>query len=87
MPCPEADDKRRRQPGDGRADPVAAQLLSLWPAATGPLPNDFFGAPAVPEDQWSYDLRIDHNFGDKDNVYGVYDRYDVVRVIERGAFE
>ena len=74
---------------DGRpcADPVAAQLLGLWPAATGPLPNDFFGAPAVPEDQWSYDLRIDHNFGDKDNVYGVYDRYDVVRVIERGAFE
>ncbi len=69
------------------ADPVAAQLVGLWPASTGPLPNDFFGTPAVPEDQWSFDIRIDQRISDKDNIYGVYDRYDVVRVIERGPFE
>jgi hypothetical protein len=74
---------------DGRpcGDPVGLALIDLYPLPTGPQPRDFFGAPSVPEDQWSFDLRIDQTLGDKDNIYGVYDRFDVVRVIERGAFE
>jgi len=78
-----------RTDGQPCADPVGAALIALYPLPTGPLPNDFFSAPAVPEDQWSYDLRIDQKIGDgtRDNLFGSYSRFDVVRVIERGAFE
>ncbi len=76
-----------RTDGQVCGDVTGAALIQLYPLPTGPGPNQFFGTPGIPDDQWSFDIRIDHQIGERDNIYGVYDRFDRVLVTERGAFE
>ncbi|MFQ5694361.1 MAG: TonB-dependent receptor domain-containing protein [Terriglobia bacterium] len=72
---------------DGRpcGDPVGLALVDLYP-----LPQSgftFTGAPQVPVDQHSFDIRIDQRLGDNDNLYGTFSFFDNEAIIERGAFE
>ena len=72
---------------DGRpcGDPVGMALVKLYPD-----PNSgtfgFTSALDVPLDQHSFDVRLDHRFGNSDNIYGVYSYFDVDTVVERGPF-
>jgi hypothetical protein len=59
-----------------RFDPVATPIIALYPDPNIPgrefLPNNFFFAPADQERSNQYDIKIDHNFSDRDRVFGRY---------------
>jgi Carboxypeptidase regulatory-like domain/TonB-dependent Receptor Plug Domain len=58
----------------GRLDPNAVKLLSLYPARNGSgFANNYLNNPKSTTDINSYDLRIDHTFGPKDSLFGVFD--------------
>lgn len=58
-----------------RLDPNAVKLLGLYPAPTSAgLSNNFYWAPKSPTTANAYDIRIDHSFGLKNHLFGVYDR-------------
>ncbi len=59
----------------GRIDPNAIKLLQLLPPPTTTgLTNDYFAAPPYTITIDQYDVRIDHNFSQRDLVWGVFDR-------------
>jgi hypothetical protein len=60
-------------------------LLALYPDPTGPGLFDFFAAPPKPERQNRFDIRVDHQLTDRDNIYGVYDFFDLETIVEQGA--
>ena len=72
---------------DGRpcGDPVGLALVELYPLPTGPGLFDFSASPPKPTRQNRFDLRFDHQLTAKDNVYGVYDFFDVETIVEQGA--
>jgi hypothetical protein len=54
-----------------RLDPNAIKLLDLYPAPDGPgLFNNFTADPVVKNDTKQFDVRIDHNFSEKDQIFG-----------------
>lgn len=56
-----------------RLDPNAVALLNLFPAPTAPgLLNNFSTNRNATTDVNSYDVRIDQNFSDKDQLFGRY---------------
>lgn len=58
-----------------RLDPNAVKLLKLYPSPTSAgLSNNFYNAPKSPTTGNAYDVRIDHSFGAKNHLFGVYDR-------------
>lgn len=58
-----------------RLDANAVKLLSLYPAPTAAgLSNNFYWSPKSPTTGNAYDIRIDHSFGAKNHLFGVYDR-------------
>lgn len=55
----------------GRLDPNAIKLLNLYPAPTAAgLFNNYTADPVVRNNTNQYDVRIDHNFSDKDQIFG-----------------
>ncbi len=59
----------------GRIDSNAVSILSLLPAPTGSgLTNNYFSAPPYQFTIDQYDVRVDHNFSQKDLFWGVFDR-------------
>ncbi len=61
---------------------TAALLLSMYPAPnqTGPVPgsdeNNYFSDATSEDKEYSYDIRIDHKFNDKQSIFGHIDFSD-----------
>jgi len=56
-----------------RISPVASQLLALYPqpnAGGGQITNNYVNAPVLQASFDGFDIRIDHNFSDKDQLFG-----------------
>lgn len=54
-----------------RLDPNAIKLLNLYPAPNGPsLFNNYSADPILRNDANQFDTRIDHNFSEKDSIFG-----------------
>ncbi|MGI9074955.1 MAG: TonB-dependent receptor domain-containing protein [Bryobacteraceae bacterium] len=54
-----------------RLDPNAVKLLNLYPAPNiAGLFNNYAANPVIQNDVNQYDVRVDHNFGDKDSIFG-----------------
>ncbi len=55
----------------GRLDPNAIKLLNLYPAPTSAgLFNNFASNPALANNVDQFDVRVDHSFSQKDNIFG-----------------
>src|SRR5580700_1006353 len=55
----------------GRLDANAIKLLNLYPAPTsGGLFNNFASNPALANNVDQFDVRVDHSFSQKDNIFG-----------------
>ncbi len=55
----------------GRLDPNAIKLLNLYPAPNSPnLFNNFASNPALANTVDQFDVRVDHSFSQKDNIFG-----------------
>lgn len=55
----------------GRLDPNAIKLLNLYPAPTSAgLFNNFASNPALSNNVDQFDVRVDHSFSEKDNIFG-----------------
>lgn len=66
-----------------RFDPVAAKLISLFPAPNVPgsvspsgVSNNFLSNPGDPNDTDQFDIRIDHKISDKDSIFGRFSLSD-----------
>jgi hypothetical protein len=69
----------RRQPFPGnviprsRWDPITPAIIALYPLPNIPgrefLPNNFFFSPSDTDDSDQYDLKVDHNFTDRDRTF------------------
>jgi hypothetical protein len=61
----------------GRIDPNAVNLLNLYPQPTsGGLLNNFSSAPNLYEHKNAFDVRVDFNPEDKDQIFGRYSYSD-----------
>ena len=62
-----------------RWDPVAAQLLALWPAPNfaGRTRDNYVSSPRHERDKYQYDVRVDHNFSGADKMFARVSRMDV----------
>jgi hypothetical protein len=67
-------------------DPAGLALVALYPTPTGPGLFDYVAAPNIPNRQNRFDIRVDHQLTNRDNIYGVYDFFDQETIVERGAF-
>jgi hypothetical protein len=57
----------------GTYDPAAATLLDRYPDPTSPgLANNFKRLGNEPDNQDQFDIRIDHRFGERDQIFGRY---------------
>lgn len=56
----------------GRIDPNAIKLLNLFPAPNAVGANNFTSSPVLRNRGDSFDARIDHNFSDKDQMFGSF---------------
>lgn len=66
----------------GRIDPNAVKLLDLYPAPIfGGLANNFAWTPSQDETDNSFDIRIDETIGQKNTLFGVYDRSLITRTV------
>ena len=53
-----------------RLDPTAVKLLNLFPAPNAPgIVNNYYSDPVKTDDTNSYDVRVDHNFGPRDQTF------------------
>jgi hypothetical protein len=56
-----------------RMDPVSVQLMNLFPVPqTSGLVNNYTLSPAKPQDNDTFDVRIDHRLSDKDSLFVRY---------------
>ena len=70
-----------------RLNPNAVKLLDLFPNPTNTsLFNNYFANRNNTDDTNAFDVRIDHNFSEKDQVFGRYSFADVVR-FKPGPFD
>jgi hypothetical protein len=54
-----------------RLDPNAIKLLNLYPVPNAPgLFNNYSADPKLRNDANQFDIRIDHNFSEKDSIFG-----------------
>ncbi|MHB8654612.1 MAG: TonB-dependent receptor domain-containing protein [Terriglobia bacterium] len=60
-----------------RIDPNAVKLLNLFPAPTqGGIFNNFTTSPVVQDNGRRFDIRADHNFSDKDQMFARFSYLD-----------
>lgn len=70
-----------------RLNPNAIKLMDLYPNPTGPgLNNNYNVNRNNTDDTNAFDVRIDHNFSDKDQLFGRYSFADVTR-FKPGPFD
>ncbi len=61
----------------GRLDPNAIKLLNLYPAPTsGSLQSNFTTSPAISENRYAFDTRLDLNLSDKNQVFARFSYVD-----------
>lgn len=54
-----------------RLDPNAIKLLNLYPVPNGPgLFNNYSADPILKNDANQFDIRVDHNFNERDSIFG-----------------
>jgi hypothetical protein len=54
-----------------RLDQNAIKLLNLYPMPTGPgIANNYTTAPVLQDNVNQFDIRLDHNFSDRDQMFG-----------------
>jgi hypothetical protein len=59
-----------------RLDPNAVKILNLYPGPTSSgLTNNFYYDPNIDLTLNQYDIRVDHDFNDKNLLWGVYNWY------------
>jgi hypothetical protein len=64
----------------GRLDPNAIKILQLFPSPNLPgFIGNYFQSPTERVTVNQYDIRIDHNLGDNDLLWGVYDVYNIIQ--------
>lgn len=69
-----------------RLDPNAVKLLQLLPAPNGPgLQANYVSSPVFEDDTNNFDLRIDHNFSERDQMFARYS-YSFLHRIHPGPF-
>ena len=64
-----------------RLNPVGMSLLALYPLSNktgvgGSDQNNFFSDAPNTDNDYSYDIRIDHKFSDKQSIYGHVDEFN-----------
>jgi hypothetical protein len=60
-----------------RLDPNAVKLLNLFPTPNGPgLFNNYTADPVVRNDTKQFDVRVDHNFSERDQMFGRFSYAD-----------
>ncbi len=60
-----------------RLNPNAIKLLNLYPSPTSPsLFNNFLPTPGLRDNRNTFDVRIDHNFSEHDQIFGRVSYYD-----------
>jgi hypothetical protein len=65
----------------GRLDPNAVKLLDLFPDPTSPgLYNNFTTSPVGQDNVNQFDVRIDHNFSDRNQLFVRYSYFDEPRL-------
>jgi hypothetical protein len=70
-----------------RLNPNAIKLMNLYPAPTNPgILNNFNVTRGNVDDANAFDVRIDHNFSESDQIFGRYSFADVTR-FKPGPFE
>ena len=70
-----------------RLDPNALKLMQLYPAPTnGLLNNNYFINRNWSDDTNAFDVRIDHNFSEHDQIFGRYSFSDINR-LKPGPFD
>ncbi len=70
-----------------RLNPNAVKLLNLFPSPTNPgIFNNYNVTRGNIDDTNAFDARIDHNFSEKDQIFGRYSFADVTR-FKPGPFE
>ena len=58
---------------DARIDPIARKVVALYPTPTGSgTTRNFLFNPPNQENNHRFDIKVDHTFGPKDNVYFRY---------------
>jgi hypothetical protein len=68
---------RLNQIPSGRLDPNAVNLLKLFPAPTnGAFSGNFVSSPALYEHRNAFDVRVDYNPSQKDQVFGRFSYVD-----------
>jgi carboxypeptidase family protein len=69
-------------------DPIGQKLVNLYPAAnnlgSGLLSQDYINTPTKQFKEGEFDLRLDHNFSDKDSIYARFS-YDQATVYLPGG--
>jgi hypothetical protein len=71
------DDCTLNQIPSGRLDPNAVNLLKLFPAPTnGAFSGNFVSSPALYEHRNAFDVRVDYNPSQKDQVFGRFSYVD-----------
>jgi hypothetical protein len=71
----------------GRLNPNAIKLMNLFPDPTNPgIFNNFNLTRGNTDDTNAFDVRIDHNFSERDQIFGRYSFADVTR-FKPGPFE
>ena len=71
----------------GRLDPNAIKLLQLFPAPNLPgLYNNYADAPVSSVNSNEFDIRVDQNFSDKDQLFARYS-YDDTPTLMLGPFQ
>ena len=72
----------------GRLNPNAIRLLDLYPAAptNAALNNNYFVQRGNTDDTNAFDVRLDHNFSERDQIFGRYSFADIKR-FKPGPFD
>ena len=61
----------------GRLDPNAVKLLSLYPAPTnGAFTSNYTNSPSLYEHRNAFDVRVDYNISQKDQIFGRFSYVD-----------
>jgi outer membrane receptor protein involved in Fe transport len=73
-------------PYSSSLDPIALKIAAMYPLPTSNLVNlnNFSSSPNRPQDQHTFDIRIDHRFSDKTNLFGRYSFNDVATIQPSG---
>ncbi len=68
-------------------DPLAASLSKLFPVPNvpGTLVNDYVAAPAKALNEGEFDIRLDHNFSNKDSIFARFS-YDQATEFQPSGF-